>query len=267
MGKNPSTEHVNKSMNSFVASQKALATEKEIRSEFMATDTLMYFKNDTYIAKPQNLLGKVFYKREGKAKTESFLVAIDAKVDEESLLESPVTRSEILLDKKASASVGFLKFLSASASAEDVYELRVIDNAAARVIDRGVEWTNALMKWMALPLSETIIKDPKVAEIMVVTGVVQKYITKKVYRKFDAKVKGGAFGINIGGSLYTSSSEFTLDIVYGLDFAYLPRVTSTMEFIENAESNALIEDRVEIERLTHSFAEMAYEIKDLNRLI
>jgi len=53
--------------------------------------------------------------------------------------------------------------------------------------------------WIMAKSGRSIINDPKVKSIGIVTGVVQKFIISKKYKKFDASVKGGAYGVNVGG--------------------------------------------------------------------
>jgi hypothetical protein len=261
---NVTTEHVNMIMNDRVANQKMIATVDEVRRAFQSTDTLRYIKNDTYIANPKGLLGNVFveHEEEGSSKLERFLISVEAVVDKESILKSPQARTELILDTKAMAAVDLFSFISLDGSAEEVYELRVIDNAAARLIDKGAKWEAALRNWMSNSFAKTIITDPTVGSIGIVTGVVQKYITTKKYRKFDVNAKGGAFGVNLAGSLYTSSSEFSLDIVYGLDITYLPKEKSKTDFELIVEKDLKITDSNEISRLNRKFTEMSLQMKD-----
>lgn len=266
MGKqNLTTEHVNSSMNE-ITNQKMIATANEVKKEFGATDTLRYIKNETYIADSKVLLGKVFFEKNGSNELKPFIISVEAKVDENSILKTPMTKAELILDAKAMASVELFSIVNLGANAEELFEFRIIDNSAARLIDRGDEWLSALLKWMSNPLSKEIINNQEIGSIGVVTGVVQKYISTKKYRKFQADVKGGAFGINIGGSLYTSVSEFTLDIVYGLDIVYLPKVLSMRDFVSNVENNKTITDNAEINRLNGYFTKLALKTKDFVKI-
>jgi hypothetical protein len=254
MGKEKSSpEHINQTMNEQVSEQKQLVNPNEIKRQFESKDSLRYIKNDTYIADPCLLLGKVFYEQSGSDTLIPFLLSVEGKVNESSILKSPQTRVEMIIDAKAVANTGIMSYLSLSLEVNEVFEFRVIDNTAGRLIDRGSEWEAALIKWIANPLCKSIVANPNVGSIGIVTGVVQKYITTKKYRKFDGTAKGGGFGVNVGGELYTSSSEFALDIVYGLDIVYIPKVNSIVEFADVVEKRAVVQDKGLIRELNQSF--------------
>ncbi len=246
-------EQVNEVMNRDIAEQAQIVNPTQVKKEFDTNDTLKYVKNDTYIANPGAWLGKIFYEAKGDPTLIPFILPIKGVVDKDSVLKSPQTRKEMILDSKAAGSLGIMSYLSLSISQNEVFEFRVIDNTAARMVDTGDEWQASLEKWMATDLAKKIINDPEVERIGVVTGVVQKYVSTKKYKKFEVSAKGGAFGVNVGGELYTSSSEYALDIVYGLDLVYLPKTTRQAEFRNIIANNARITDRRQITTLDTKF--------------
>lgn len=217
MGGGATTEHINQAMNEDVAEPLAPSTASDLKRAFPSRDALRYIANSTFIADPSKLLGRVYYEKRGQDALIPFSTRVTVKTDESSRLSAPQTVSELVIDSKASASADFLSLVSLNVGADDVFELRVIDNAAARAIDNGDEWDAAVTKWYENPRSQELLRHPDVAAISVVTGVVQKYLTSKKYRKFEAGAKGGNWGVNVAGNLYTSSSEFQLDVVYGVD--------------------------------------------------
>jgi hypothetical protein len=226
----PSTEHINSVMNESVAEQRAKATIETVKKEFEADDALRYLKNDSFSAGPASLLGKIFYEKEGEPTLKRWALSITPKVDEASVLKEPITRMELIVENKVAANIEFLSFLSSGLSSDEIYEVKVIDNAVVRLVDHGEEWEKCLISWMQSPFNHEIINDPKVKSIGIVTGVVQKFIISKKYKKFDASVKGGAYGVNVGGELYTSTTEYSFDTRYGIDLVYLPAVKSVAEF-------------------------------------
>lgn len=246
---NATKEHVNEVMSNNIAEKKLLVNPIEVKKQFDSKESLRYIKNDTYIANPSGLLGKVFYEKKNSDDLEAFIFPISGKVNSESVLKSPQTRVEMILDSKAAGSIGIMSYLSLTLCENEVFEFRVIDNTAARIIDNGDEWEKSILKWLDSPISKTIIDDNNVERIGVVTGIVQKYISTKKYKKFETNVKGGAFGVNVGGELYTSSSEYALDIVYGLDLVYLPKVTTKKEFVEVIKKDERITDKVQIQEM------------------
>lgn len=217
MGAGHTTDQINQAMDAEVSQGKQPSSERDFQRAFPTTDVLRYIANDTFMADPSKLLGKVYYETKGSRELIPFHTRVTVKADPESRLTAPSTVSELIIESSRQASLEFLMFLSLSVGNEEVLELRVINNAAARAIDSGDGWDEALDKWHADDRCQALINDPEVTAISVVTGVIQKYLSSKKYRKFEAGIKGGYAGINVGGKLYTSSSEFQLDIVYGVD--------------------------------------------------
>jgi hypothetical protein len=161
------------------------------------------------------------------------------------------------VDSKLKAKVEALSFLSADISAEEILEVRVINNSSARVIDRGDEWEAAIAKWLANPLCQSLINNQKVGTISVVTGAVQKYFTTKKFKKFEAGAKGGGWGVNVEGSLYTSTSQFELSVVYGLDLVTFKQAEDVNEFVENLANRRLVKDVVGLADVNRKFDRMA----------
>jgi hypothetical protein len=254
MGNGTATkEHVNEVMDKDVASKTKIVDPVDVKKQFDSRESLKYIKNDTYIANPSALLGRVFYEVKGDNTLIPFILPIKGIVNPDSVLKSPQTRVEMILDSKAAGSIGIASYLSLTISDSEVFEFRVIDNSAARIIDTGDDWEIAVEKWMASRVASTIIQNPDVERIGVVTGMVQKYISTKKFRKFETNVKGGAFGVNVGGELYTSSSEYALDIVYGLDLVYLPRTMTKVEMQKILSTGDKVKDPAAISILDNKF--------------
>lgn len=251
-----SSGHVNEVMDKDVAKQQPLATLDDIKKAFPTTDTLRYITNDTYAGAPTKILGRVYYEKIGSNAFIPFHTSIDAIVDEKSVLEGPQIVSEFIVSSKMTATGNYLSFLSLSLESDELYELRIINNASGRVIDKGDAWDQALVKWMNNPLCEKLITDTKVGTISIVTGVVQKYLTSKKYKKFDGKAKGGGWGANVAGSLYLSSSEFRLDVVYGLDLVSISQVNSVNEFAEKIAIGDVLSKEAELTQVNALFDRM-----------
>jgi hypothetical protein len=266
MGGNSSTDHVNEAMNNEVAVQQPVASPSDLKRAFPTSDTLRYVKNDTFVADPTLILGRIYYEKIGTDALIPFHTSIVASVDEKSILKSPQIISELIIDSKMSVSAGFLSFVSLSLSQDEVYELRVINNAAARLVDKGDQWDQALSKWMANPLCQQLINNQKVGAISIVTGVVQKYMTSKKYKKFEAGAKGGGWGVNVAGNLYMSSSEFQLDVVYGLDLVSFGRADNINEFAEKVAMGAKLMKRVDLAKVNNLFDNMAMRRASIFRL-
>lgn len=256
MGTNHTTEQLNQAVRNEVTNGRSPSTEGEIERAFPKTDVLRYITNDSFIADPTKLLGRVYYEKAGSNALTPFITRVAVAVDEESKLTTPSTVSELILDSKLNASTDILSLVSLSVGMDEVFEVRVINNAAARAVDVGDAWDAALDKWLNTPRCRSLIEDPDVTSVSVVTGVVQKYLTTKKYRKFEAGVKGGYAGVSVGGSLYTSSSEFQLHVVYGVDlvsFGAPGRPDAAREVRAALQPMA----RIDVETTADKFASMA----------
>jgi hypothetical protein len=251
-----STEHVNETMNSSIADPRPIATSDELQKAVPMRDALRYVKNDTYIADASAILGQVYYERINDDTLIPFYLSIGAQVDPNSKLSAPQTVSELIIDKKAKAKVEALSLLNVELSAEELLEVRVINNSIARLVLKGDEWEAAITKWLRNPLCQDLISDSTVGRIAVVTGAVQKYFTTKKYKKFEAGAKGGAWGVNVEGSLYTSTSQFSLEVVYGLDLVTFKQAANVNEFAENLVRRALETDRVGLQSFNAKFSKM-----------
>ena len=266
MGGDASTDHINDAMNKDVSTQQPIANTADIMKALPTTDTLRYVENDTFVADPSLILGRVYYERSGDKSLTPFHTSIDSKVDEKSILTSPQTVSELIIDSKLSSSLSVLAFVSLSLSQDEVYELRIINNTAARLVDKGDQWDQALTKWMNNPLCQQLINNPKVGAISIVTGVVQKYLTSKKYKKFEAGTKGGGWGVNVAGNLYMSSSEFQLDVIYGLDLVSFGRVSDINEFAENIAKGKVLSNPADLASVNRMFDNMAMDRTSVFRL-
>ncbi len=260
----PTTSHVNDSMNNTVAEQESLATQEELENAFKLSDGLRYIKNDTFVADPSLLLGFVYYEMTNSEELSAFLTAVEVDVAESSVLTAPQTVSELIIDSRISGSTNIFSLISLSAGQDEVVELRVINNVTARAITRGKEWNNALSEWMDNSMSIRLIENPNVSSITIVTGVVQKYITSKKFSKFEAGTKGGAFGINVAGKLYTSSSDFKLDIIYGIDLATIDvRGVDVQEISRRVAEGKVIRQVEELKLRDQLFDKMAMRSKSV----
>ena len=255
MGNSVTTKHVNETMNDSVAESKPIAKSTDIKKAIPTRDSLRYIQNDTYVADVSAILGRVYYEY-GSKELLPFLISFSAEVDPNSKLSTPQTVSELIIDSKAKVSVAALSFLQVDLSAEELLEVRVINNSAARLVDRGDAWETAIAKWMGNDMCQSLINDPNVGTISVVTGAVQKYFTTKKYRKYEAGAKGGGWGVNVEGSLYTSTSQFDLTIVYGLDLVTFRRAKNINEFAQNLATKNIVSG-ADIKHVNRLFANMA----------
>lgn len=261
-----STNHVNETMNNDVAAPVPVASQEELQKAIPARDSLRYVKNDTYVTDVSAILGRVYCEKIGSDTLIPFYIPVSASVDPASKLTAPQTVSELIVDSKLKAKVEALSFLSVDVTAEELLEVRVINNSSARVVDRGDEWESAISKWLANPLCQALINNQKVGTISVVTGAIQKYFTTKKYKKFEAGAKGGGWGVNVEGSLYTSTSQYELSVVYGLDLVTFKQAENVNEFVENLATRSIVNDAIGLASVNRKFDRMAMSRSSIFRV-
>lgn len=211
-----SPEHVNAVVND-VAPAAHPADGHSVAENFAGD--LTYIRNDALVANPAAILGSVFYERKtgGGPRLQQYLTGPQVEVDENSKLTSPLVRQEILVKRELAASLSVLSMLAMEGGSEDVFEFRVVDNAVARINTNSDEFRSALNAWLSQPAVQQFLAQPDVGRVTIAAGVVQKYVSRKKFEKYTGKVDGNGWGLNVGGQLFLSSSNYSLEILYGLD--------------------------------------------------
>lgn len=242
MGAKMDTKHINDTMNSEVSEKANVATKEEAAKKLKLDDQTAYIEADAFIANPYSLLGRVIQIRKIGGKCPNTLNDPDStfeftispipgvKVDESSKLKEPILRSSIIVDRQLSTSVSFLSYLSAHLDAKSHFSIMVFDQATGLVDVQDSGWTPNVKQWKSE--NQDVINDPDVCYLFAVTGFVQKNIVRKKYVKFEAGMKGGAYGVNINGELSTSTDEYSLDIRFGLTPGVMKRPSSKVGFAE-----------------------------------
>ena len=219
-----SPAHINEAVKEISEGAKR-ATEADVRRVMEIEDAVTYLKDDTYTADPSVALGQVFVTRAGEKKGTPFVFPIDVTIKPSTKLPAPLVRGEIIVDQSASVGIDVLSIASLDLSGKDVAELHIIDNYAAR-IDTGAGWRAAVREWRDFPEVKDVLDDPTVQSVSVVVGIVQKYVTVKKYTEYSGNASVNAYGVNVEGKLFTSTSSFRLEIVYGLSLVDLLRVST-----------------------------------------
>lgn len=225
MGK-PSLEHVNESMNEFVSQPVPILDVANVAGILSVNNTTFYTELDTFSGNIDSILGSVMQIKsyDPQNSKESSLEFCPTKipntiVDQNSHLKEPVKRQSIVVDQKISAEVNFLNYLSAQMDSASTFSLLVFDQATGLVDRSPASWAEGITSWKNA--NQDLMQDDSVTNLFVIIGYVQKYVIRKKYTKFDVKAKGGGFGINVNGELYTSSEDYSLDIRYGLTISSL----------------------------------------------
>lgn len=222
-----SSKHVNESMNQFVAHSLDFQPANIIESLLAVNNSIFYTEADSFAGNPDGLLGSVIQVRiinKNSNQKTNVLEFCPTKIpntaiDQTSHLKEPIKRQSIIVDQKLTNEVNFLNYLSTQIDSTTTYSLLVFDQATGQVDRNQKSWAEGVKRWKAD--NQDIINDPAITNIFILIGYVQKYVIRKKYKKFDVKAKGGGYGINVSGELYTSSEDYSLDVRYGLTIASL----------------------------------------------
>lgn len=226
MGKNASTEHINEEMNKIA--QRIEVLETATVEQKLGLDRLVaYVTLDMYNANPYSLLGQVvvirkkgdkcpqdFFDETASVQLHKYALSYKEHENPESRLKNPILRSSIVVTKTHAANIGFLSFLQAQLDDKKSFSIIVTDQASGTIDTSTPKWKEALSTWELD--NADVMQDKNVCFVYVVTGFIQKNIIRKTFTEFQAGANGGAYGLNIGGKLYTSNEEYSLDIRYGL---------------------------------------------------
>ena len=119
-----------------------------------------------------------------------------------------------------STEVAFLSFLNSKLDNESLFSVIVYDQAVGLLNIQDPSYLSGMRIW--IQQNDNIINDPEICHLLVVTGMVQKNIIRKKYKKFEVKAKGGAYGLSVNGNLYTSTEDYSLDMRFGLSYQRIP---------------------------------------------
>lgn len=230
MGKSNSTKHINEVMGNSVADAVKPPALEEAERLLEIKRNQIFIEDDSFIGNPYSLLGRVLEIRsktggctqdvnDGYAEFSVFPIP-GITVDENSKIKQPQKTKSFLVDSKLSLEVGFLSFLNAELDTESLFSVIVYNQAVGLLEIHKPDYLNGLRTWIRE--NQNLIDDPHICHLLVVTGMVQKHIIRKKYKKFDIKTKGGAYGLNVNGNLYTSTEDYSLDTRFGLSYQRIP---------------------------------------------
>lgn len=232
MGNGNNTDHYNEVMNSEISNKTNVAGQEETINKLNLRSHTAYIDADPYIANPYALLGMVLQIRkingicprdlaDPNYSFEFTPIPIARKVDSMSKLSSPKLRGSIIVDENLAVNVSFLSYLNAELSSENYFSLMIFDQAAGIIDQHDQDWPSNVRQWKQDNTS--LMNDPDICYLFAISGFVQKNIIRKKYTKFKKGIKGGAYGLNVGGQLATSTDEYSLDIKFGINPIVLKR--------------------------------------------
>lgn len=211
------TDHVNQALREQISEGVSLTGAASLKRMFMEEDSIRFIRNPAIDANPASLLGTVYYLKGTNQKLHRHNRGVAVTEDASAAQTEPVVMHEIVIDSGGAGELEALGVLSLKVAAKEVLELRTVKTRSSRADQRPGGWDNALEAWEAKPANASLLRDPEIASIVVVGGVSQYFISSKSFTKYEGSGKGGGWGVNVGGELYTSSSFFTLDVVYAVE--------------------------------------------------
>lgn len=232
MGHDTSKEHINETMNNIVGQTKPAAIE-EAEKLLDIKRNQIFIEDDSAIANPYSFLGRVIeirkiggkcpesYGEAGYTPEWSTLPIPGRKVDENSKIKSPERAKTFIVEKNVATKVAVLQYFSGEIDANSAYDVIVFNQATGMVDVHDDSWAIGVEKWRES--NKHLLDDTDICFLLVVTGMVQKNILRKKFVKFESNAKGGYFGVNINGELYTSTEDYSLDIRFGLTVNVIKR--------------------------------------------
>lgn len=231
-----------------------LAESKLTGSEAAAEDAgflrLPYIEtsDDTYVGDPTLFLGKLLAVRQENGKcpgtyASGALEALPARVIGMNISAptKPELKRSILIDRKVAAEIQALSYISASLAQDQVASVTVTDLRSQRVVD-DEKYRAALRE--AKETYKEYYEDDSICYLLIVEGVSHKAILSKNYVKVETEGRGGAYGINIGGSYYSTSEDFQKIDRFGLSLAVVRRPKDKADPI--AEKDQLMAEEQEM---------------------
>ncbi|MFC7443697.1 hypothetical protein C7H62_0236 [Mesoflavibacter sp. HG96] len=225
-----STKHINEVMNETVAKTETPPAIAEANKLLQIKRNQIFIEDDSFIGDPYSLLGRVIEVRSkngkcdkdvnnGYAEFSAFPIP-GVTVNENSKIKQPLKTKSFIVDKKLSTEVAFLSFLNSKLDNESLFSVIVYDQAVGLLNIQDPSYLSGMRIW--IQQNDNIINDPEICHLLVVTGMVQKNIIRKKYKKFEVKAKGGAYGLSVNGNLYTSTEDYSLDMRFGLSYQRIP---------------------------------------------
>ena len=241
MGKNHTTQQLNQSANEYLVKEKVYEA-LEAQNRLAVNSYSAFVEADAFTGNPYSLLGRVLMikKLNGRCPEsiadKGFITQFaplpipGIEIDEKSKINQPLLRGSIIVTKDLSVQVSFLNYLSGQFSANTSFSIIVFDQTTGLVDVQAPSWQKGLNEWHSNPQNDYLMKDPDVCYLYAIIGFVQKNVVRKKFVKLDAKVGGGAYGININGEIHTGNEDYSLDIRFGITPVILKSPTYSLQF-------------------------------------
>jgi uncharacterized protein YneR len=112
---------------------------------------------------------------------------------------------EVLVQSEIAAKVNFLGIVSGEGSDKDVFSIVVTHHYANVKNEKG--WIDALT-FFAQNQGKKYFDNDQVCWLLVVTAAMELQADYTKYHDYDGQVVAGAYGVNIGGKMYSGDHQF-----------------------------------------------------------
>jgi hypothetical protein len=129
--------------------------------------------------------------------------------------EEPSIKKSLLVKSTKDGSVSFLDIFKISGQKESVYQFQIVNSKKWSANSASPDYLKAITTFRNDPMTTTLFDSPETASVLMVTGVVQKKIWYKVFKK-EGWGGSGTYYVKVEGNDYSSSDEYEESVKYGL---------------------------------------------------
>lgn len=195
----------------------------------------MYLDDDTFLARPSLLLGKILLVHErgdgscptpADLATNTLLYEFVDYIDwtEYTQPTTPTTSSSIIVNQNLAASVDALSFLSFSGATKEIYSVSRVNQMSQRLDTAKPGYRDARKSW--LEANTAYAQDPSVCTMLVVEGFTHNVFQTKKFSEMKMGGAAGVYGVKVGGEAYSSNDQFESKNLFQLSFGSLWRETT-----------------------------------------
>lgn len=222
----------------------ALAEEKSVfgdLNKLKPTEDIKWI--DETPQRPESYVGQLFLV-DKKNETSPFYASVPVPVLVE---EEPSIKKSVLIKSDKNGSVSFLDIFKVGGQKESVYQFQIVNSKKWSANTSSPEYMKALATFRNDPMTSPIFESSEIIGVVMVTGIVQKKIWYKAYKK-EGWGGGGTYYVKIEGSDYTSSDDYEESVKYGLLLrpihwgkAYaLPKIITNAKQVSDISVNAVL---------------------------
>lgn len=193
--------------------------------------------------RPESYIGQLFLVDKNN-ETAPFYASVPVPVMVE---EEPSIKKSVLMKSDKNGSVSFLDIFKVSGQKESIYQFQIVNSKKWSTNTSSPEYMKALAAFRNDPMTSAIFESSDITGVVMVTGIVQKKIWYKAYKK-EGWGGGGTYFVKIDGNDYTSSEDYEESVKYGLllrpihwgKVYALPKLIINAKQVSNISTNAVL---------------------------